>query len=67
MTKPRSPASNAAHSAVRNSHGLTEGLIAVSEDVRLAEMFPGRFYRLVTGKRPVLSSRGVSRDSLRDA
>jgi DNA-directed DNA polymerase III PolC len=29
-------------------HGLTEGLIAVSDDVRLAEMFPRRFYRIVS-------------------
>ncbi len=31
-------------------HGFTDGLIAVSgdEDPRLAEMFPGRFYRLAT-------------------
>ena len=28
--------------------GLTEGLIAVSEDARLAELFPGRFYGLAT-------------------
>jgi hypothetical protein len=33
-------------------HGFTEGLIAVSEDSRLAEMFPGRFYNLIAGKRP---------------
>ena len=30
--------------------GFTEGLIAVSADLRLAEMFPGRFYSLATGK-----------------
>jgi DNA polymerase-4 len=29
--------------------GLTDGLIGVSEDVRLAEMFPNRFYGMVTG------------------
>jgi DNA-directed DNA polymerase III PolC len=29
--------------------GLTDGLIAVSEDMRLAEMFPNRFYGMVTG------------------
>jgi len=30
--------------------GFTEGLIAVSTDMRLAEMFPGRFYRMATGR-----------------
>jgi DNA-directed DNA polymerase III PolC len=29
--------------------GLTDGLIGVSEDIRLAEMFPNRFYGMVTG------------------
>src|SRR5665213_2680534 len=29
--------------------GLTDGLIGVSEDIRLAEMFPSRFYGMVTG------------------
>jgi DNA-directed DNA polymerase III PolC len=29
--------------------GLTDGLIAVSEDMGLAEMFPNRFYGMVTG------------------
>src|SRR5206468_977884 len=28
--------------------GFTDGLIAVSDDPRLAELFPRRFYRLVT-------------------
>jgi error-prone DNA polymerase len=28
--------------------GLTEGLIAVSTDLRVAELFPGRFYQLAT-------------------
>jgi DNA polymerase-3 subunit alpha len=28
---------------------LTDGLIAVSEDMGLAEMFPNRFYGMVTG------------------
>jgi error-prone DNA polymerase len=28
--------------------GFTEGLIAVGEDPQLAEMFPGRFYRMAT-------------------
>src|SRR5207249_2026180 len=28
--------------------GLTDGLIAVSQDTGLAEMFPGRFYGMVT-------------------
>ena len=28
--------------------GFTDGLIAVSADVRLAQMFPGRFYQLAT-------------------
>ena len=31
-------------------HGLTDGLIAIGEDQRLAEIFPDRYYRLVTGK-----------------
>jgi len=31
-------------------HGLTEGLVAASDDVQLAEMFPRRFYRLVTSR-----------------
>jgi len=30
--------------------GQTEGLVAVSDDVSLADLFPGRFYRLVTGR-----------------
>jgi DNA-directed DNA polymerase III PolC len=30
--------------------GLTEGLIAVSGDAHLAELFPGRFYHLATAK-----------------
>ncbi len=30
--------------------GLSEGLIAVSSDVQLADRFPGRFYRLVTAR-----------------
>jgi DNA polymerase-3 subunit alpha len=30
--------------------GLTEGLIAVSDDVQLAELFPRAFYRLVTSR-----------------
>ncbi|MHB1308889.1 MAG: DNA polymerase IV [Limisphaerales bacterium] len=30
--------------------GLTDGLLAVSDDVRLAELFPDRFYRLVTSR-----------------
>ena len=34
---------------VRNC-ALLEGLIAVSADLRLAELFPGRFYSLATGK-----------------
>ncbi|MGA3181629.1 MAG: DNA polymerase IV [Verrucomicrobiota bacterium] len=33
----------------RELDGLTEGLIAVSADAPLAELFPGRFYGLVTG------------------
>ena len=32
--------------------GLTGGLLAVSDDARLAELFPGRFYGMVTGKEP---------------
>jgi DNA-directed DNA polymerase III PolC len=30
--------------------GFTEGLTAVSADLRLAELFPGRFYRMATGR-----------------
>ena len=36
--------------------GFTEGLVAVSEDARLAEMFPGRFYVLVTGRESAASA-----------
>jgi DNA-directed DNA polymerase III PolC len=32
-------------------HRFTEGLIAVSEDPRLAELFPSRFYSLVTSQK----------------
>lgn len=35
-------------------HGLTDGLIAVSPDVRMAELFPGRFYQLA--KKPLSPS-----------
>ncbi len=28
--------------------GFTDGLIAVSADLRLAELFPGRFYQMAT-------------------
>jgi len=31
--------------------GFTDGLIAVGDDPRLAELFPNAFYRMVTGKR----------------
>jgi DNA-directed DNA polymerase III PolC len=34
---------------IRNSE-LLDGLIAVSADLRLAELFPGRFYQMATGK-----------------
>jgi error-prone DNA polymerase len=34
--------------AAEELNGFTEGLIAVSSDVRLAELFPGRFYQLAT-------------------
>ncbi|HOX58843.1 MAG TPA: DNA polymerase IV [Candidatus Paceibacterota bacterium] len=32
--------------ALEHLGGLTDGLIAVSADLRLAELFPGRFYRM---------------------
>jgi DNA-directed DNA polymerase III PolC len=32
--------------------GFTEGLLAVGDDARFAELFPRRFYRLVTSPRP---------------
>jgi DNA polymerase-3 subunit alpha len=37
---------------IRHEHlnGFTDGLIAVSDDTHLAEMFPRRFYRLVTSR-----------------
>jgi error-prone DNA polymerase len=43
---------------------LTEGLIAVSPDVRVAELFPGRFYQLATrqsgnGKHPVVAAPAI--------
>lgn len=40
-------------------HGLTEGLIAVSDDTHLAEMFPHRFYRIVSARecRPTFQRR----------
>jgi len=41
-TRQRSPTSSAC------LDGFTDGLIAVSSDVRLAEKFPGRFYQLAT-------------------
>ena len=34
--------------AVERLDGFTEGLIAVSADVRAAELFPGRFYQMAT-------------------
>jgi len=34
--------------SLKRLEGLGEGLIAVSADVRLAELFPGRFYQLAT-------------------
>ena len=47
--------------------GLTEGLIAVSPDLRLAELFPGRFYQMAAkqaGQGPLSRGR-LSGDSLR--
>jgi DNA-directed DNA polymerase III PolC len=41
-TRQRSPIES------EHLNGFTEGLIAVSSDVRLAEQFPGRFYQLAT-------------------
>ena len=35
-------------------NGCTDGLIAISPDLRVAELFPGRFYQLAT-KRPATS------------
>jgi len=35
---------------LRYHAALLEGLVAVGEDVQLAELFPGRFYRLVTAR-----------------
>jgi DNA-directed DNA polymerase III PolC len=46
-TRQRAPVTS--EFLVRNC-ALLEGLIAVSADPRLAEMFPGRFYSLATGK-----------------
>ena len=70
-TKVLSPPSNAFHSAVKEFHGLTEGLIAVSDErrVRLAEMFRGRFYRIVSAREMLTDfpSGSVPRDSLLDA
>jgi DNA-directed DNA polymerase III PolC len=41
---------------------LLEGLIAVSPDVRMAELFPGRFYQMATRHfTPALSSSGAER------
>lgn len=34
--------------ALKCMEGFTDGLIAVSPDIRLAEIFPGRFYQLAT-------------------
>ena len=48
-------------------HGLGEGLIAVSEDLRLAELFPGRFYSLVTGKKSATTAQGVACPTIRYA
>lgn len=44
--------------------GFMEGLIAVSPDVRLAELFPGRFYQMATrqsvsGSHPVVAVPGI--------
>jgi DNA-directed DNA polymerase III PolC len=44
--------------------GLTQGLIAISADLRLAELFPGRFYQMATkhsgeGHHPVVACPAV--------
>ena len=65
MTKLGGRPSNASPSGVNECDGLTDGLIAVSEDSGVAEMFPGRFYGWRPGQtRPGISGGGVSGDSL---
>ncbi len=40
--------------------GLTGGLIAVSGDMRMADLFPGRFYSLITTRDEVTEFRGIA-------
>ncbi|MBI2949779.1 MAG: DNA polymerase III subunit alpha, partial [Verrucomicrobia bacterium] len=47
VERQRAPVSSA---FLLHHSALLEGLIAVSDDARLAELFPGRFYRLVTAR-----------------
>ena len=49
-TKLRLPTNNAVPFRREEFNGLTEGLIAVSEDTRLAELFPHRFYHLAVSR-----------------
>lgn len=48
-------------------HGLNEGLIAVGDDPRLAELFPKHFYQLVTHKKPDSDVRHVACPAIRYA
>jgi DNA-directed DNA polymerase III PolC len=47
--------------------GFTEGLIAVSEDSRLGELFPDRFYHLATSKKPATPPQSVACPTIRYA
>jgi DNA polymerase III alpha subunit len=44
--------------------GFTGGLVAVSPDERLADLFGGSFYRMATAGKSGFASRGMSCDSL---
>ena len=67
--KARWPRNSAARSRLERLDGFTEGLIAVSADLRLAELFPGRFYQMATKQSGAnrLSRGRLSGDSLRAA
>ncbi|MDB6022248.1 MAG: polymerase [Pedosphaera sp.] len=48
-------------------HGFTDGLLAVSEDPHLAELFPGRFYNLVTSPKTIAKFQNVACPAIRYA
>jgi DNA-directed DNA polymerase III PolC len=53
--------------SIERLNGFTDGLIAVSSDMRVAELFPGRFYQLAakqiaTGSLPVVACPAIHYD-----